>query len=55
MNVKNSQNEINFSVDAGIVLPDIYMRLLDLYFTITNDETGIKQALVELEACNITL
>lgn len=54
MKIKNSQNEINVGVDTGKTQLDIYIRPLGLYFTVSNDEVGIKQALVELKKHNIT-
>ena len=45
MNSKNNQNEINVSVDTGKTQLDIDIRALDIYFTVTNDESGIKEAI----------
>jgi transposase len=47
MNTQNNQNEINVGVDTGKTQLDIYIRPLDIYFTVTNDEKGIKQAIKE--------
>ncbi|GLX76712.1 hypothetical protein tinsulaeT_00520 [Thalassotalea insulae] len=41
MNNKNNQNEINVGVDTGKSQLDIYIRPLDIYFTVTNNEIGI--------------
>ncbi len=43
MNTKTNQN-INVGVDTGKYQLDIYIRPLDIYFTVNNDETGIKKA-----------
>lgn len=49
MNSKNNQNEINVGVDTGKVQLDIYIRPLDIYFTVTNDDIGIKQAILKIK------
>jgi hypothetical protein len=49
MNCKNNQNEINLGVDTGKTQLDIYIRPLDIYFTVTNDEKGIKEALKQIK------
>lgn len=49
MNQQNNQNEINVGVDVGKTQLDIYIRPLDIYFTVTNDEAGIKQAIKQLK------
>ncbi|GLX80541.1 IS110 family transposase [Thalassotalea insulae] len=49
MNNKNNQNEINVGVDTGKSQLDIYIRPLDIYFTVTNDEIGIKKAIKEIK------
>jgi len=54
MNSKNNQNEINVGVDTGKTQLDIYIRPLDIYFTVTNDENGIKKAMKELKKHTIT-
>jgi len=54
MNSKNNQNEINVGVDTGKTQLDIYIRPLDIYFTVTNDENGIKKAMKELKKYTIT-
>ena len=43
MNTKTNQS-INVGVDTGKFQLDIYIRPLDIYFTVTNDEKGIKEA-----------
>jgi transposase len=43
MNTKMNQS-INVGVDTGKFQLDIYIRPLDIYFTVTNDEKGIKEA-----------
>jgi transposase len=49
MNCKNNQNEINVGVNTGKTQLDIYIRPLDIYFTVTNDEKGIKEALKQIK------
>ena len=43
MNTKTKQN-INVGVDTGKYQLDIYIRPLDIYFTVPNDDKGIKEA-----------
>ena len=43
MNTKTNQS-INVGVDTGKYQLDIYIRPLDIYFTVENDEKGIKEA-----------
>jgi len=43
MNTKTKQN-VNVGVDTGKFQLDIYIRPLDIYFTVNNDEKGIKEA-----------
>ena len=45
MNSKNNQSEINIGVDTGKHQLDIYIRPLDIYFSVTNDEKGIKESI----------
>ena len=45
MNTKNNQNEINVGVDTGKKQLDIYIRPLDIYFTVENNQSGIKHAI----------
>ncbi|EPM5584829.1 IS110 family transposase, partial [Vibrio vulnificus] len=40
----NTLQNINVGVDTGKTQLDIYIRPLDIYFNVTNDEKGIKQA-----------
>lgn len=49
MNCKNNQNEINVGVDTGKTQLDIYIRPLDIYFTVTNDEKGINKAIKDIK------
>lgn len=44
MNTNTLQN-INVGVDTGKTQLDIYIRPLDIYFNVSNDEKGIKQAI----------
>ena len=44
MNIEMNQN-INVGVDTGKLQLDIYIRPLDIYFTVTNDEKSIKEAI----------
>lgn len=48
MNTKNSQKEINVGVDTGKHQLDIFIRPLDIYFTVSNDEKGIREAIKTL-------
>ena len=43
MKAQTNQN-INIGVDTGKYQLDIYIRPLDIYFTVTNDDKGIKEA-----------
>ncbi len=45
MNHKNSCREISVGVDTGKKQLDIYIRPLDIYFTVSNDDEGIKKAI----------
>jgi len=54
MNSINNQNEINVGVDTGKTQLDIYIRPLDIYFTVTNDEEGIKEAINEIKKHKVT-
>jgi len=45
MNRQDNQNEINIGVDTGKTQLDIYIRPVGVYFTVSNDEVGIKQAI----------
>ncbi|WDE01491.1 IS110 family transposase [Thalassomonas actiniarum] len=52
MNNKNNQNEINIGIDTGKHQLDIYIRPLDIYFTVTNDDKGINKAVKEIKKYN---
>jgi transposase len=54
MNSKNNQNEINEGVHTGKTQLDIYIRPLDIYFTVTNDEKGIKEAITQIKKHKVT-
>jgi len=54
MNSKNNQNEINVGVDTGKTQLDIYIRPFDIYFVVTNDDDGIKEAITEIKKHNVT-
>ncbi len=54
MNSKNNQNEINVGVDTGKTQLDIYIRPLDIYFSVTNDDEGIEKAVKKLKKYNPT-
>lgn len=44
MNIETKQ-KVNVGVDTGKFLLDIYLRPLDIYFTVSNDEEGIREAI----------
>lgn len=48
MNTKTNQN-INVGVDTGKFALDIYIRPLGIFFTVSNDEKGIKEAIDEIK------
>lgn len=48
MNMKTKQN-INIGVDTGKFQLDIYIRPLGIYFTVSNDEKGIKEAVAKIK------
>ena len=54
MNAQINQNEINVGVDTGKTQLDIYIRPLDIYFVVTNDDDGIKEAIVEIKKHKVT-
>lgn len=54
MNAQNNQNEINVGVDTGKTQLDIYMRPLDIYFVVSNDEVGIKKAIKTIKKHKVT-
>ena len=49
MDTNNNQPEINIGVDTGKYQLDIYIRPLDIFFSVSNDEKGIKDALIEIK------
>ena len=49
MNCTNNQKEITIGVDTGKFQLDIHIRPLDIYFTVTNDEKGIKEAIKKIK------
>ena len=49
MNSEKNQNEINVGVDTGKTQLDIYIRPLDIYFSVSNDESGIKKAINQIK------
>ena len=49
MNTSINQLEINIGVDTGKYQLDIYIRPLDIFFSVSNDEKGIKEALIEIK------
>jgi transposase len=52
MNTKLKQN-INVGVDTGKFQLDIYIRPLDIFFTVKNDEKGIKEAVKTSKNMNL--
>jgi len=52
--MKNKMNQsINVGVDTGKYQLDIYLRPLDIYFTVSNDEKGIKEAIQTIKKYSI--
>ena len=51
MNIKTNQS-INVGVDTGKFQLDIYIRPLDIYFTVQNDDNGIKEAIQTIKQHN---
>ena len=49
MNTQNIQEEINIGVDTGIHQLDIYIRPLDIYLSVSNDDKGINKAINEIK------
>ncbi|RBW43208.1 IS110 family transposase [Psychromonas sp. B3M02] len=49
MNCKNNQKEITIGVDTGKFQLDIHIRPLDIYFSVDNNEKGIKEALKKIK------
>ena len=54
MNAQNNQNEINVGVDTGKTQLDIYIRPLNTYFVVSNDEVGIKEAIKTIKKYTVT-
>ena len=54
MNAQNNQNEINVGVDTGKTQLDIYIRPLNIYFVVSNDEVGIKEAIKTIKKYKVT-
>ena len=54
MNSKINQKEINIGVDTGKHQLDIYIRPLDIFFSVTNDEKGIKESINIIKQHNPT-
>jgi len=54
MSTSCNQNNINVGVDTGKSQLDIYIRPLDIYFTVTNNDDGISQAIKEIKKHNPT-
>jgi transposase len=48
MNTKMNQS-INVGVDTSKFQLDVYIRPLDIYFTVTNDDRGINEAIKEVK------
>jgi transposase len=43
------QEEINIGINTGKHQLDICVHPLDIYFTVTNDDKGIKKAMIEIK------
>lgn len=52
MSTSSNENNINVGVDTGKSQLDIYIRPLDIYFTVTNNDDGISQAIKEIKKHN---
>jgi transposase len=53
--MKNKTNQnINVGVDTGKFQLDIYIRPLDIYFTVSNDEKGIKEAIRKIKKYDVS-
>jgi len=52
MNSKENQSPINVGVDTGKHQLDIYIRPLAIYFTVSNNDEGIKKAIKEIKKHN---
>ena len=46
MNTLINQNEINVGVDTGKKFLDIYIHPLDIFFTVENNQKGIKEGFI---------
>jgi len=49
MSTRINQPEINIGVDTGKYQLDIYIRPLGIFFSVSNDEEGIKEDLCEIK------
>ncbi|MCW7553766.1 IS110 family transposase [Endozoicomonas gorgoniicola] len=49
MNNKNNQNPVTVGVDTGKSQLDIYIRPLDIYFSVSNDEKGVQEAIKQIK------
>ena len=49
MDNKNNQNAVTVGVDTGKSQLDIYIRPLDIYFSVGNDEKGVREAIKEIK------
>ncbi|MDA7747407.1 IS110 family transposase [Psychromonas sp.] len=49
MNCEKNQKEITIGVDTGKFQLDIHIRPLDIYFTVDNNDKGIKEALKKIK------
>lgn len=54
MNMQNNQSEISVGVDTGKHQLDIFIRPLDIYFTVSNNQEGISQAIKEILKYQVT-
>lgn len=52
MELTKTQREINVGVDTGKQQLDIFIRPLDIFFTVSNDSKGISKAITELKKHN---
>ncbi|WP_299735811.1 IS110 family transposase [uncultured Endozoicomonas sp.] len=52
MDTKNNQNAVTVGVDTGKSQLDIYIRPLDIYFTVPNNESGVKEAIKKIKNHN---
>jgi len=44
------EQEINVGIDTSQSQPDIYIRPLDIYFSVSNDDKGVKAAIKKVQA-----